>query len=287
MDSFDPTFTEKDDFSELPLDTQISEILASLESYDYANLNEIAMHPPYLMAGNPLRQEQFIESGLTKDLLNDIDKSLEKGEMPIVTGAYRMGKTTLGMAWKDQKEKRFRISALGYKLEQKEEIKNLKENDEIFIDELNQIPENIETLTTLISTKYKIVIGTSLNNYTELKEAIEKTGATVSPIIVGLVPTVQLQDYVARSLKLNADDQLALNIARLSGGSPMVANIICNELALLVRMHHGDAPQKLVKELLSSSKSKIMAFIDEWDELRTKTDQSLQKHIPNPLLRYL
>ncbi len=247
---------------------------------------------------NPIRGEEGWDRTpeVLADLANRVITAIEDPKNPVVgiVGAPRMGKTSL--LYSCEQELGGRPNCLYVDLQS-------FENPGSF---LEQLKEELSKIKTVIFDEYnnrfgplleemrrrgiKVIIAMSIQEAARLEESTR--GAEFPLYRVPPVPDEQMSEYLRRLLELTdksipGSDKPIGVIAKLSGGSLVVANSIVSAFVLEARWNTSELTKELTEQdlnrIIQQGLRGLSNIFETWREIRAN-NPSFAKLIPNTTL---
>lgn len=269
---------------------QFESVLSSLDGYQFTKfMTGLKKDKKYFVAGRTLTSAEFDDSGVNKKLLDEIDESLKEGNVALLVAAKRMGTSTLGRVWveKDEKNRDFLTTSL---LDNDDYTDLIPDNPqkEIFLDEFTgHKPQMFDLVVGLNKQGRKLVLRPFPTTVDTCKEELTKRGINFKEVDIKPLDEGPMNEYLSKRLNLKEDDKFVKALSNLSGGSLLVANIICMNLASEAKYGkiEGFTTQKF-RDILRESwrQVKDMAILD-WNEERNVVPAYLRELYPDPVLQ--
>ncbi|OQX50784.1 hypothetical protein B5M47_03200 [candidate division CPR3 bacterium 4484_211] len=267
-------------------------LVARLADYDFQSklrqFNEL--RPP--VTGIVVEAQKVLSSSLYTDEIIALEEQIKQKPVVILSGAFRMGKSSILNAWerKNPKLKRGGDDLYGTDLDD-ETVNFLSEDyDEIFLDEFSPTQQSIQHVDKLILKGKRVILSTDLISLPRLEKTLQAANVNFGQVIISLCDESELTRYVSKILELPEDDKLARIVASLSGGCPFVANIICSNIINTAYDYLNEEKTDntgFIKRVINLSKDQISSHFISWSEQRAQTDPVYHPYIPNPLLEHI
>lgn len=250
-----------------PRDRLAMEILEAVSEYDFGgdldHLCEIYPPPDF----EPLDTEKFAESKLNSTTLSRLRQEIAKGRTPIICGAVRMGKTSIGLTWEgDDLSKRY-----------------------IDMDDFDTLGLGVTEIVNKISSGVQVVVSAGLQGVDRVMEMLENSNITTSQVIVELISDEDLSRYVAKHIDHPIDHPLVTAIVRCSGGCPFVANVMITKLHetadfFLELDQEERETEVFYKSWLDPCQTTLRQHVVRWNDERSIVSDRYHQYIPDPLL---
>lgn len=266
-------------------------ILAELLTIDddYTDIKDI----PLPVSGSPISDPEIFE--LSSDriaLVSQIEES-NRNKTILLVGATRMGKTSIGLSLSNY----VFLSLYDYgELSPNdlfEDYRELSESDTsgVFIDEASIFPKDVNSLLKFRNRIDKtLVLSLSTNNVEIIERQLMESKEPYEIVEVEPLDNENMISYIEQFI--DKHPQLAQALAKLSGGSLYVANLILSNLKFKA--------SKLFTEGRALNSSYLIEAIREarrdstpeaqfarWKEEKASAEKRFQEIFPDPLLQHL
>jgi hypothetical protein len=288
-----------DDSSKAIKQKQLEEIINNLKSLDlFAIATKMKNVDIKVYTGRSLTADEYYSSGLNARVFDEVEQALESSSLIFLTAAFRMGKTSISRTWKAKNsEARYFLDTMANEsFLDDADAEYLNASSEVFLDEFNPTQGNVQMVKTLINEGKKVIISVlSLTFYNNLKQGFANLSDQYSEIFITPSSNVDISNYVLRTLKLDPENenekQFAELITELSGGSALIANVICYRFWTKYNFTEGDIQSDTmydqIYDVLRATKQAVTSQLDGWDYIRTETPDYLKHLIPDPLAQYI
>lgn len=267
---------------------QFDILFTAVENYPYDELFHNLKDKNTFLAGKSLNAKQFKNSELNSNVLTEIEEKLKDTQVIVMIGAIKTGTSSIGNAWeaKKSKSRKFAFEARTMQDARYQELANNEKIKEIFLDEFSDLKEDaFSQVKGFVEKGKKLILRVFPISVDNIRQKLDGDGINFTEVMVLPIKDDEMTRYLSKSLSLSEDDKLIKFITSVSGGSHLVAQIICNNL-----IYHSFSEKESefsasdFRGLLKQSLDQVNS-LQTWNKERALVPEDLKKLYPDPILQ--
>lgn len=204
---------------------EVRETLKLVDGYDFKNFSRsVRKSEMNFRVGSHLSVEEFDQSGLHTDIVEEINKKLVNSNVIMLIGISKMGTSSIGVKWVSENpdERGFTYLRKGFDMG--------FDKAQLFIDEAVPFEGAMAIVKDLIGKNKKLILRVHLENVEYFRDGLKSLDRNFEEVNVLPRKISDVGRYLEKTLGLEDGDDCAKVIAGLTSGSPAVANLIAERV---------------------------------------------------------